>query len=265
MNIHSTVQIWLLAGLLVLHLPVISAESGAAAEKQSINESKDTVQIKNQTASGRDGLIRPVYVPPRRGAPLTRVGGGTRGGVGGQPFVTVIAPEHSGLSGDQQPRLYWYLSKESRTRFEFDLINDRETEPILEVTSDRNMPPGFNYIDLAEHGITLERGISYQWSVALVQDSDQRSTDIVSSGRVEYVEPSAGLQAQLGVADQVDAVRILAGQGYWYDAFSRLSELIAANPANSELLEWRASLLEQVGLANLDGGGVARSVDGGGE
>ena len=113
------------------------------------------------------------------------------------------------------------------------------------------MPAGFNHIDLAERGITLEPGVEYKWSVVLVQDPGQRSVDIVSSGHIEYVKPPAALQAQLENATSVEAVRILAGAGYWYDTFAQLSARIAAEPGNSTLLEERAALLEQVGLADL--------------
>ena len=37
----------------------------------------------------------------------------------------------------------------------------------------------------------------------------------------------------------------------WYDALTALSEEIAADPANRELRDERASLLEQVGLVGL--------------
>jgi ABC-type branched-subunit amino acid transport system ATPase component len=59
------------------------------------------------------------------------------------------------------------------------------------------------------------------------------------------------MQAELENATPVEAVRILAGAGYWYDTFAQLSEMIAAEPGNSTLLEERAALLEQVGLADL--------------
>ena len=41
---------------------------------------------------------------------------------------------------------------------------------------------------------------------------------------------------------------ILAREGYWYDTFAGLSELIAAYPDNNELRTQRATLLEQIGL-----------------
>jgi len=256
MNIHSASQVCLFASLLVSVPHVLAEEKGITAEKQTIaTPAVDTSTREKQSSAGN--LTRPVYVPPRRGVPLTRVGGGTRGSDDLLPVVVVITPEHSGLAANPRPVLYWYLSKASGTHFEFALVNDLEIEPIMEITSDGDMPAGFNRIDLAERGITLQPGIAYQWSVALVQDPEQRSADIVSSGRIEYVRPPAALQAQLENANPAEAVRILAGAGYWYDAFAQLSERIAAEPGSTTLLDARAALLEQVGLANLTGDGMA--------
>jgi len=257
MNIHLASQVCLFASLFVTVLHVLAEEKGTGAEKQTITTTPAVETSTREQQQPKGNLTRPVYVPPRRGAPLTRVGGGTRGSDDPMPVVAVITPEHTGLAANPQPVLYWYLSKATGTRFEFALVNDFEIEPIMEITSDGDMPAGFNRIDLAEHGVTLQPGIAYQWSVALVQDPVKRSADIVSSGRIEYVKPPVVLQAQLENANQAEAVRILAEAGYWYDAFARLSEKIATELGNPALLEARTALLEQVGLATLTGDGMA--------
>ena len=52
----------------------------------------------------------PVYRPPLRGAPRGRVGGGSRG-TGRESFVlSVLAPDHTGLTTSEQPSLYWFIS-----------------------------------------------------------------------------------------------------------------------------------------------------------
>jgi len=190
----------------------------------------------------------PVYVPPMRGAPVARVGGGTRGIGDDLPYVSVVTPEDTAYTSSPQPVLYWYLSEPVDTRFEFALINDDEVEPILEITSDREMHEGLNFLDLAEHGVSLKPGIVYQWSVALVEQPDKRSSDIVSSGTIELVELTGAQRAALARADSAESVVIFAREGYWYDAFAGLSRLIDADPANRRLLEQRTALLRQVGL-----------------
>ncbi len=190
----------------------------------------------------------PVYVPPKRGAPLARVGGGSRGVGDSLPYISVITPDHVGFTTLSQPVLYWYISDDMKTRFEFALINDDDIDPMVEVTSEREMKAGLNSMSLADHGVTLEPGVAYQWSVALVSDANKRSSDIVSSGRIELLEMTGEQQAQLENASAEERVVILAREGYWYDTFDGLSELITADPGNSDLRAQRAALLEQIGL-----------------
>lgn len=201
-----------------------------------------------ETANKPKQAAMPLYVPPMRGAPVARVGGGTRGIGDDLPYVSVVTPEHTGYTSSPQPVLYWYLSEPIDTRFEFALINDDEIEPIIELTSDREMQKGLNFLDLSEHGVLLKPGIVYQWSVALVGQPEKRSSDIVSSGTIELVKLTGAQQAALAQAAGDESVMIFAREGYWYDAFTGLSRLIEADPGNAGLLETRSALLRQVGL-----------------
>jgi hypothetical protein len=253
MNTHSfTTRFCLLIVLMTVVLPVSAAENDPADKGQHEKAVTDVDKAADRgKPEAKEDLTRPVYVPPRRGDPLIRVGGSTRGSDGSTPFVIVVTPEQTGITGSRQPELYWYLSKATRTRFRFVLVDDLEIEPIMEITSDSEQPAGFNHIDLAEHGITLEPGVVYQWSVALVQNPAKRSSDMVSTGQIEFIEMPTALQAKLAKATRQEAVHILARAGYWYDTFTRLSRMIAANPGDPILRNERAALLEQVGLAGL--------------
>ena len=216
----------------------------------------DTVKVKAsdqklpQAGAGINKKARavPVYVPPKRGAPLARVGGGSRGVDDGLPYISVITPDHVGYTSLTQPVLYWYISEDMKTRFEFALINDDDIEPIVEVTSEQQMTAGLNSMNLADHGVSLQPGVAYQWSVALVSDANKRSSDVVSSGQIQLLEMTSEQKAQLENAGGEERVMILAREGYWYDTFDGLSGLIAANPDNNDLRTQRATLLEQIGL-----------------
>jgi len=245
-NITGLVRVVLVAALACMPVATQAAGDGKASAGQDSQAGKQA-QAGNKKTSG----VIPVYVPPRRGAPLARVGGGTRGLGDNMPFVSVITPEHTGYTSGPQPVLYWYVSENVKTHFEFALINDDDYEPIIEVNSDQDMKAGLNSLDLSKHGVSLVPGVAYQWSVALVLQSDKRSSDIVSAGRVELVELTVAQKSQLENVTEEEAVWIYAREGYWYDAFSRLTNLIAKNPGNSELAEKRALLLEQVGLAEV--------------
>ncbi len=193
----------------------------------------------------------PVYRPPRRGAPAVRISGSTRGNGDIWPTVCVIVPEHTGLTTMAQPSLFWYLSESTVARFEFALIDDQSITPILEIDLDPTRQTGVHRLRLSEHGIVLSPGVEYQWSVALVPDPKQRSNDIIASGRIERAKPSRRLASQLGKASREELPYIYARAGFWYDTLSALSNLIETKPTEARLREHRATLLEQVGLAEV--------------
>jgi hypothetical protein len=191
----------------------------------------------------------PVYKPPLRGTPAARVGGGTRGEGNDAAAVYVLAPEHTGLTSQPQPVLYWYLSRAIRADYEFVLIAEADYEPLLEITLSDVESAGIQRIALADHGVSLQPDVQYQWSVAIVVDRQQRSGDILASGMIEYVEPPAGIMARVANAGGEDRVRHYAAAGLWYDALQSLDDLIRSEQGSVRLQQVRASLLEQVGLA----------------
>jgi hypothetical protein len=175
------------------------------------------------------------YKPPLRGAPATRVGGGTRS-IGTQALtVNVLAPNETGFTTRDKPTVYWYVSEALNTPVELTLTT---TEPLkdavpttLELTLQPPIAQGVHALRLGDHGVTLKPGVEYQWFVAVVSNPAQRSNDVVAGGGIKRIAPA-------------DAVR----DGVWYDALDQLSQQISANPADARLRQQRAALLEQVGL-----------------
>lgn len=189
----------------------------------------------------------PVYRPPLRGAPIARVGGGTRSPDNAAPYITVITPLHTGYTSNPQPELFWYLSGGSAALFEFALINDEDIQPMVDKVL-AAPTPGLHRLRLSDFGVTLKPDRRYQWSVAAVSDPDQRSADTLSSGMIRYMIASKELESRLQKATPQQAVHIYAEAGYWYDAFETLAELIAKDPGNEELIEQRNALLRQADL-----------------
>ena len=175
------------------------------------------------------------YKPPLRGAPATRVGGGTRS-VGAQALtVNVLAPNETGFTTRDKPTVYWYVSESLNTPVELTLTT---TEPLkdavptaLELTLQPPIAKGVHALRLGDHGVTLKPGVEYQWFVAVVGNPAQRSNDVVAGGGIKRIAPAEA-----------------AADGVWYDALDRLSQQISANPADARLRQQRAALLEQVGL-----------------
>jgi len=155
----------------------------------------------------------PVYIPPSRGAALARVGAATRGNRTDLSSLQALAPDHVGLTTRAQPRLYWYLGEASATRLDVTLIDDASAEPLVELVLQPPVQAGLHVLDCAEHGVTLEPGVTYQWFVAFVPEPDRRSHDVISSGAIRRVS-----RPELANADAAG----LAREGLWYDAVMAL-------------------------------------------
>ena len=188
------------------------------------------------------------YRPPARGAPASRVGGGSRGSAEITGELAVLAPDHTGLTTRSQPTLYWYLSEPANARLDVTVTNDKQIDPLLEQIIGIPKSAGIQSLDLAKVGATLKPGVEYRWFVSLTPDEQQRSNDVVASGTIEYVKPDAALENTVASADDLTQARIYAEDGIWYDAIDSLSRAIQQNPGNASLHAQRAAMLEQVGL-----------------
>lgn len=191
----------------------------------------------------------PVYQPPMRGTTAGgRIGGGTRG-TGEQTIIlSVLAPEHPGLTVKAQPRLYWYLSHAVDVPVELTVVNRDSDDPLLELTIAPPIERGVHALDLADHGVRLVPDVRYEWFVALIADEQQRSNDIVAGGEIELVPASTDLERELADPGYGGAVGAYARAGIWYDAVDSISMLIESNPGDQAYREHRAALLDQVGL-----------------
>ena len=187
------------------------------------------------------------YKPPTRGAPARRVGGSSRG-TEKLPVIAVLAPDHVGLTVSEQPALFWFVSQATGVRIEITLIDSQGVKPIVE-TSIARAAPGIYRFSLAEFNVRLKPDEEYQWSVSLVPDEGQRSTDIMSQGAVKLVALPRELAARLAGLPTDAHAKAFASAGIWYDAFAALSEAITRTPADRSLREARAALLDQVGLS----------------
>ena len=197
----------------------------------------------------------PSFVPPMRGKPAGRVGGGSRGtGDQAWPVLAALVPEHVGQTVSDQPSLFWYIDAvpKAGTQLVFALIDEYSVEPIREISLAAPAQPGVQRISLAAYGVKLEPGVEYEWSVALVVDPEQRSNDIIASGWIDRLkEAPEGLESRTQEGAATGAVNAYAELGLWYDALSAISDLIDQNPGDASLKQIRAALLQQVGLGEV--------------
>lgn len=188
-----------------------------------------------------------VFTPPRRGAPRTRTGGGTR--TDGAPIdIAVLVPEDTGLTISEQPTLYWQLSQDTQAQFEFVLSDERKVAPLWRQSVTDTFRAGIHALPVSNMNLTLAPGVSYRWFVALVRNPDQRSNDIVSSGTLERVAPPPALDEQLATTSLEERAAIFAAHGLWYDALDALNKAIDAHPDDAHLQAQRTALLKQVGI-----------------
>jgi len=191
----------------------------------------------------------PVYKLPMRGAPASRIGGATRGPGMDTPTVAVFAPDHTGLTTNPQPTLYWYLSKKAPVQVELTLLDDAGVNPLIEKTVKAPLEAGIHSLSLKEAGVKLSPGIEYRWHVALVFDPKMRSSDVTSSGTVKLVPAPETLKAE--VAGGAVTPAAYAAEGLWYDSIDALVQRINAAPDDQKLKDQLDSLLSQVGLTKV--------------
>ena len=190
------------------------------------------------------------YKPPLRGAPLTRVGGGTRS-FGSALAVNVLAPSDTGYTLQEKPTIYWFASQPIDKPVEITITSTESLQdaakPLFEITLQPPLAKGIHAFRLNDHGVALKPGVEYQWFVAVVHNPAQRSNDVLAGGTIKRVTDNP-VQAQLKQASPAQLPALYAGAGIWYDAIDQLSRQISANQSDRQLRERRAALLEQVGL-----------------
>ena len=188
---------------------------------------------------------------PLLGGPSVRLGGGVRSSAGPATRVHALGPEHVGWTSVPAPTLYWSLSEPSDLAVEIALSDDYSVEPLFEVVLPGPHEAGLHALSLAAEGVRLEPGELYRWQVSLVVDTRRRAADLRASVALRLELPDAETAAALAAGPSAERVHRYAARGYWYDAFALLSRAAAEEPEAPGLRAAQASLLRQVGLAEL--------------
>ncbi|MEP0910980.1 DUF928 domain-containing protein [Leptolyngbya sp. GB1-A1] len=195
------------------------------------------------------------YVPPDRGLPGRREGGGTRGGCAlTQPTLTALIPSQNfGLTVQEHPTFFWYVPQTNATTAEFVLMDGNQT--VYETTIALPKTPGILQVSLPIDGTVppLTIGKDYQWYFSIICNADDRSGDLLTRGWVQRQALTPDLAAKLAQVPVVDRSTAYAAAGIWYDAIATLADLkqspSSAETQPSQLLKERwNTLLESVGL-----------------
>jgi hypothetical protein len=236
------------AGLSLIFVLFLSTVTNANEEKEAKNaepkSEKESVESVEDTAVS--DLV--IYVPTSRGRARTRSGGGTRG-VGPSPTISVIAPDHEGLTTQAQPELHWYVSAATGDRIDFTLIDDVSEDPLIEVTLEGPVNKGLQVVRLADLGFSLVPETPYVWFVSLIPDPNRRSRDVTSGAAIRRVESPPKLLSDLETSESdFDAY---AENGIWYDGIGVLGQDISRRPGDAQLRAQRAAFYRQVGLSSI--------------
>ena len=159
------------------------------------------------------------------------------------PAIYVLAPDHVGLTLQQQAALYWYQSKPSNLQSELLMGTDDQPAPVLSLNKPQAAEAGMVKIDLLKHDVYLEKG-----GVALVVEPKNRSRDVLATGFNLRTNLDARLSTRLVQKNRCKTLQLLAGFGIWYDALATFSQMIEVTPDDRPLRAWRATLLDQVDL-----------------
>ncbi|MEN8207303.1 MAG: DUF928 domain-containing protein [Pseudomonadota bacterium] len=226
--------------IVAISLGAVIATSNAAEQGQSVMGSQAV-----KTADMRPAII---YKPPLRDDSPDEADESKRGMDGEAAILQVLAPDHTGLTLQAQPTLYWYARTPVVTRFKIALLDKDKIDPLLEVKAGSEKAAGIQQLNLGDHNLSLQPELRYQWSVTQVIDEGSQSTGVIASGVIELMEPGEGLTSRIEKSHGMDLVSVYAIEGIWYDALKTISSMIDESPEDQSLVAIRESLLDQVGL-----------------
>jgi hypothetical protein len=162
-------------------------------------------------------------------------------------YLSVLSPDHIGLTMFEQPALFWYIGQLTSQPVDVMITDEGNTQNLLDVRMLPPIRPGIHKVDLKDYGIRLQPNTTYQWKIIL--RGNIPGEDHTTSGWIMRVSPPSHVAALTHLPSITSiSLRPLAEAGLWYDAIWALSERIQSNPTDTTSLNQRANLFEQVGL-----------------
>jgi hypothetical protein len=192
---------------------------------------------------------RILYQPPTQAGPVTRVDGPVRGAADQWPSIYLLSPEHTGLTTQEQPSLFWFMDRPAgNVKMELTVLQDKNPQPLVEIPLDASKS-GIQRVDLSTTACKLTAGQEYQWVVALIPDDAHRMNDVTRSAVIRRIDPPEPLvEKMLTLGSTVDRAVEYAKSGIWYDALSAVSDQIDAAPTDPAVRTLRSQLCDQVNL-----------------
>ncbi|WP_375591873.1 DUF928 domain-containing protein [Chitiniphilus eburneus] len=150
--------------------------------------------------------------------------------------LTLLVPDHTGLTRLAQPTLWWFASGPIE---EAELSLWQGDIPVLTKPL-RRLRAGLHSITVQKGEAHLQPGTVYEWRMRVQGEHGGVAT--VASGRIARQETRVN-----------DDVSALARAGLWYDAIDAISRQIDRQPRSQQLRRQRVALLRQIGLHSVAG------------
>jgi Domain of Unknown Function (DUF928) len=221
------------------------------------------IDLESNNTTINPAQLRKVYIPPAKAAPRTTQGSvGSRGCEQSVPVsLHLFAPyDHVGQTTQGHPSFFWYVSGTPDVPMEFSLVEPNVPKPIYiaQITASNGEVVK---LSLPQNLPALETGKDYRWSVSLICNPLRRSNDVYARSWIERSQPSDNLSHRLAFTQTEYERAIAYGQeGFWYDALAAITNAQAVKPQDRNVLDLRRAFLEQVGLNQIIGDPLSKSV-----
>jgi len=164
----------------------ITASALALSSMSYAEEASEATET--QAADSQTEKAQQVFVPVVVGAPVVRVGGGSRGQCGnlGEDITLDAQP----LSWSDNPTLNWSTNKVLSGTFVFKMgeapnKNWDFVKPLIDETMELSVEAGEQTLSLADYKVALKEGVEYEWFLSLICDTENRSKDIIVGGTIQ--------------------------------------------------------------------------------
>lgn len=174
-------------------------------------------------------------------------------------FLTALAPIYQtqdsesvvwGLTTLENPHFWFYVPYQltSNHAVEFVLQDDRGNYLYRTKFSGTGTLPGILSVQLPSN-VSLQTEQNYSWHFLIYCDSSTPSSYV--NGLIKRVELSRW-ESQLNSLTPQERAILYANEGIWYDTLTELAQLRRVAPQNDRLTDDWVSLLQSVGLEELD-------------
>ncbi|MEK7991952.1 MAG: DUF928 domain-containing protein [Thiotrichaceae bacterium] len=159
-----------------------------------------------------------------------------------------LSPLTAGITTIAQPSLYWFTSEDvGESLFTVKIANmENENEDPIEIVLEKDsLAAGIHQFSLQEYAIVLAENVLYEWTISLVCDPYNPSSNQTIGGVIKYQNDTALVDAAKSEAKQMADLYQQKKVG-WYDAIHAVSSQIEADKS---LRAVRANLNEQEDLS----------------